>query len=127
MNSPDKLSMILQSSDYERMHGALVIASAALAAGKRVTLFFTMSATHILRPNWADPAYDTILATKGVAGIESLLDACIDLNATFMVCETGLRVAGLTTANLRDDINITEGSTVSFIADASETGAILYI
>ena len=45
MASPDKLSLIIQSGEYDRVHYALVMASAALAVGKPVTLFFTMAAT----------------------------------------------------------------------------------
>ena len=50
-----------------------------------------------------------------------------ELDAKFMVCELGLRATGLTPEDLRGDIAFAEGSAVSFLADASATGAILYI
>ena len=44
-----------------------------------------------------------------------------------MVCELGLRAEKLGRGDLRDDIQITEGSAVSFLSDASENGAMLYV
>ena len=127
MASPDKLSLIIQSGDYDRVHYALVMASAALAVGKPVTLFFTMAATRALTAGWADNSRETAFAADGLATFEELLAACSELDATFMVCELGLRAEKLGRGDLRDDIQITEGSAVSFLSDASENGAILYV
>lgn len=127
MASPDKLSLIIQSGDYDRVHYALVMASAALAVGKPVTLFFTMAATSALTAGWADNSRETTFAADGLATFEELLAACSELDATFMVCELGLRAEKLDRGDLRDDIQITEGSAVSFLSDASENGAMLYV
>lgn len=127
MASPDKLSLIIQSGDYDRVHYALVMASAGLAVGKPVTLFFTMAATSALTAGWADNSRETAFAADGLATFEELLAACSELDATFMVCELGLRAEKLGRGDLRDDIQITEGSAVSFLSDASENGAMLYI
>jgi peroxiredoxin family protein len=127
MASPDKLSLIIQSGDYDRVHYALVMASAALAVGKPVTLFFTMAATRALTAGWADNSRETTFAADGLATFEELLAACSELDATFMVCELGLRAEKLDRGDLRDDIQITEGSAVSFLSDASENGAMLYV
>jgi len=127
MASPDKLSLIIQSGDYDRVHYALVMASAALAVGKPVTLFFTMAATSALTAGWADNSRETAFAADGLATFEELLAACSELDATFMVCELGLRAEKLGRGDLRDDIQITEGSAVSVLSDASENGAMLYI
>ena len=127
MASPDKLSLIIQSGDYNRVHYALVMASAALAVGKPVTLFFTMAATRALTAGWADDVRETAFAADGLATFEGLLSACRELDATFMVCELGLRAEKLTTGDLRDDIPITGGSAVSFLSDASDNGAMLYV
>lgn len=127
MSSPDKLSIIVQSGEFGRVHYALVLASAALATGKPVTLFFTMDGTRALTAGWADTAREDALRSKGLATFEELLDACRELDATFMVCEMGLRACGLAAADLRPEIPLTEGSAVSFLADASATGAMLFI
>ena len=109
------------------MHYALVVTSAALAVGKPVTLFFTMAATSALTAGWADSSRETAFAADGLATFEELLAACSELDATFMVCELGLRAEKLGRGDLRDDIQITEGSAVSFLSDASENGAMLYV
>jgi len=127
MVSPDKLSLIVQSGDYDRVHYALVMGSAALATGKPVTLFFTMAGTRALTPGWADPKKEKAFTADGLATFEELLAACRDLEATFMVCELGLRAENLTAGDLRVDITITQGSAVSFLSDASGNGAMLYV
>lgn len=127
MASPNKLSLIIQSGDYDRVHYALVMASAALAVGKPVTLFFTMAATRALTASWADDARETAFAADGLATFEELLSACSELDATFMVCELGLRAEMLSREDLRGDIRITDGSAVSFLTDASDKGAMLYV
>ena len=101
--------------------------SAALATGKPVTLFFTMAGTRALTPGWADPEKEKIFAADGLATFEEMLTACRDLEATFMVCELGLRAENLTAGDLRGDIVITQGSAVSFLSDASANGAMLYV
>lgn len=127
MAAPDKLSLIIQSGEFDRVHYALVMASAALATGKDVTLFFTMEGTRAIIPGFADVPQETMLAQKNLATFEELIAACAEMDATFMVCEMGLRSTGIKRPQLRPDLRITEGSAVSFLADASADGAILYV
>ena len=47
-DTPKKLSLVVFSGTYEKVHYALVMASAALASGRDVTLFFTMDASRAL-------------------------------------------------------------------------------
>ena len=144
---PDKLSLVVFSGDFVRVHYALVMASAAAAIGRPVTLFFTMGASRALgrptadgRPGWYDlPAGETIdgaddggatddlLQRRGVGGFEELLAACVAMGVKIMVCEMGLRALGLTRSDLREDLPLTEGGVVTFLADASRDGAMLFI
>jgi len=127
MASPDKLSLIIQSGDFDRVHYALVMASAALATGRPVTLLFTMEGTRALIHGFADVPQETMLAQENLATFEELIAACSEMDAKFMVCEMGLRATGINRPRLRTDIDITDGSAVSFLADASADGAILYV
>lgn len=127
MAAPDKLSIIVFSGDYARVHYALVMASAAAATGKPVTLFFTMEATRALTPGWADPNNEAEYAGKGIGTFEELLSACIELDVTFMVCEMGRRASNVDVTDFRDDIPVAEGGAVTFMADASRHGAMLFI
>jgi peroxiredoxin family protein len=72
-------------------------------------------------------AQDAAMAEKGLASFEELLSACVTFMVTFMVCEMGLRAVDLTPADLRDDVPYREGGIVSFLADASATGATLFV
>lgn len=127
MESPDKLSIIVHSGDYDRVHYALVVASAAAATGKPVTLFFTMEGTRALTPGWADTDKEQAYTDKGIGTFEELLTACVELEVTFMVCEMGRRAVDLTPADLRTDVPVAEGGAVTFLNDASRDGAMLFV
>lgn len=139
--APDKLSIVVYAGDYGRVHYALAMASAAAAMNKPVTLFFTMAALRALTKHdgWRElPAgdiapgesggdQDSAMIAKGLAGFEELLEACVAFKVKVLVCEMGLRALGLAKTDLRDDIAYEEGGIVSFLADASASGATLFI
>ena len=137
---PDKLSLLVLSGHFERVHYALVVASAAAAIGTPVTLFFTNQALFSLAgkgpggAGWRSlpgaggrtgGAIDDERRARGVAGFEELLGACADLGVRFIACEMGLRAIGLDAAALRRDVPIEVAGVVTFIADASATGTML--
>ena len=141
---PDKLSIIVYAGYYDKVHYALVMAAAAAAIGRPVTLFFTMLACHALKtpsddgkPAWRDMPLseekgkggkkDDSFAKMGVATFEELLSSCAHLGVRFMVCEMGLRAIGLEGKPLRDDIPLEEGGLVTFLNDASKDGAMVFI
>lgn len=136
---PDKLSIILFDGAFDRVHYGLATASAALAIGRAVTLFFTMGACRALLAGegWRTmpvpsqdidaSGLDARFLERGTAGFEELLSACAALGAKIMVCEMGLRAMGIGTAELRDDLAYEEGGLVTFLEDASKDGAMLFI
>ena len=140
---PDTLSVIVSSGAFERVHYALVLASAAAAIGKPATLFFTHEALRALGAaddhgvaGWrrlaADAAEDGGAAddawrARGVAGFEELLSACVELGVRFIACEMGLRVMGLAAGDLRADVPIEVAGVVTLLGDASADGAMLML
>lgn len=138
-SGPDKLSIVVFSGFYDRVHYALVMAAAAAATNRAVTVFFTMGAARALErgQGWkrlpvSEGAMDaaTMDATfrqRNVASFEELLDSCVALGVTFMVCEMGLKALGMDAANLRPDIPLAQGGVVTFLADASKDGAMMFV
>lgn len=137
---PDKLSIVVFSGAFTKVHYALCMASAAAAVGKPATLFFTMKAVRALTaegPGWHRldgegdrrdaAAIDRDFALKGVATFDALLEACVELDVRFMVCEMGLKALGVEPAALRPDLPVEQGGLVTFMADASAGGAMLFI
>lgn len=138
-----KLSLVLFSGCYDKVHYALAMAAAALASNRAATLFFTMGAARALLaedaagPGWrallatedgaAPLAADAALIRKGIGGFEELLAACVALGGTVMVCEMGLRAIDVELAALRPDVPVTPGGLVSFLADASRHGAVVFV
>ncbi|MBT5374008.1 MAG: hypothetical protein HOI33_00465 [Rhodospirillaceae bacterium] len=137
------IALIVFSGDFERVHYALVTASAAAATNRPATLFFTHQATRALlekdsngTPGWHGLGgqddrkameIDAEYIKRGIAGFEELLTASNDLGVTFMVCEMGLRAIDLEDAPRRADIAIKTGGMVSFLSETNENGRIIFI
>lgn len=134
---PGKLSLVVLSGTYERVHYALALAASQLAIGRRATLFFTMGGIKGLlapagdgQPGWRaleGAKRDDAMSQAGLATFEELLAACADLGATLLVCEMGLKAEGLERADLRADVAIAEGGIVTFLNDARADGAIVVL
>lgn len=138
MAEHERLSVVLLSSAFERVHYALCMASAAAALERPATLFVTLGALRAFtaadasgRPGWtrlsiasdlAGPevgdggALDARYRSNGVAGFDELLEACRALGVEFMVCEMGLRALGLTPDALRVDLELRPGGLASLLA-----------
>jgi len=146
--SPDKLSIIVYDGHFDKVHYALVMASVAASIGRPVTLFFTMGACRVFglegddgKAAWrslplsvgvgeegqSGGELDDSFSSQGIATFEELLEACVLLEAKFMVCEMGLQAVGMKGVALRDDIPIEPGGAVTFLKDASKDGALIII
>ncbi|MGH6719204.1 MAG: hypothetical protein ACREER_07790 [Alphaproteobacteria bacterium] len=134
---PAKLSLVVLSGSYERVHYALALAASQLAIGRGATLFFTMGGIRGLlapaedgQPGWralAGAERDATMAREGLATFEDLIAACVELGAKFLVCEMGLRAEGLGVADLRTDVTVEQGGIVTWLNDARADGAMLVL
>jgi peroxiredoxin family protein len=135
----EALSIAVHAGDFDRVHYALVMASAAAASNRTVTLFFTGRAVHAMTgsagaPGWhalaaARPggaARDATLRARGVGGFEELLAACVELGAHVIVCEMALRAEAIDPARLRADLRHEIAGVVTFLNQAAG-GAIVFI
>ena len=142
MQGPDSLSIVVFAGGFDRVHYALVMASAAAATNRTVTLFFTGRALNALldspEPGWhrldpaddgsAPAARDDHFARNGLATFEELLGACVALGVTVMACEMGLKALGLPTGvGLRPDVPVQKGGVVTFLNESSAGGAMLFV
>ncbi|WP_428670432.1 DsrE family protein [Reyranella sp.] len=113
------LSIIVRSGKYEDAHYALAMASAALAVNQAAVLFFTMGGLRALmtQPALDDWQRDALNRQHGVGDFETLLQACIELGARFIVCEMGLRSLAIDRASLRADIPFTVAGIVTLLEE----------
>jgi peroxiredoxin family protein len=139
----ERLSILLLSGSFERVHYGLCMASTAAALERPVTLFVTLGALRALvaadatgRPGWMalpvteEPAgsevadggaLDARNRARGVAGFEELLQACATLHVEFMACEMGLRALGLQPEALRADLKLARGGLATLLARGGQT------
>lgn len=114
MSAP--LGVLLISGGHERAHYALMVATAAAAIGRDVTLFATNAGCHALRagtPLLADPR-EAALAAAGVATLAELLEAAEALGLRRIACEAGLRAEALHEAPLAAGVEV--AGLVTFLA-----------
>ena len=134
------ISIAVHAGAFDRVHYALVMASAAAASDRRAVLFFTGAAVAALTrradgtPGWhaleAAPegaaARDAAWRARKIAGFEELLGACRELGVRLIACEMALRVAGLETTALRSDLNPEVAGVVTFL-QAAAGGATVFV
>ena len=114
------VSVIVRSGDYESAHYALALASAAVAVNQKAVLFFTMGGLRALMgppPELEDWQRDAVNKQRGVGDFETLLQACIELGARFIVCEMGLRSLGIDRSELRTDVPFTVAGIVTLLEE----------
>lgn len=121
------LGVLLLSGAHDRAHYAFVAASGAAALGRQVTLFATNLGCHALCRDWSglsDAARDAVIEQRGVAGLSTLRDACIDMDVRLIACEAGLRAEALDPAMLLPQAEV--AGIATFFA-AVGTGQIITI
>ncbi|MDR3537176.1 MAG: DsrE/DsrF/DrsH-like family protein [Acetobacteraceae bacterium] len=105
----EPLGVLLLSGVHDRAHYAFVVASGAAALGRTVTVFATNSGCHALFSDWlglADAGRDARIRAVGVAGLDTLRDACLEMGVRLIACEAGLRGEGLDPAHLLPQVEI---------------------
>lgn len=134
-----KLSLVVASGTYEKVHYAFVMASGAAAIGIPVTMFFTMGACRAVLDGagWHElpsevagtnaQERDADFAEKGVATLDELIESAAELGVQFMICEMGLRAESLEDRGPRDGLDPTRTGVVTFLNDATPDGSIVYV
>ncbi len=127
MQSDAALGVLLLSGAHDRAHYAFVIASGAAALGRRVVLFATNLGCLALCRDWSglsDAARDAQIQAIGVAGLDTLRDACLDMDVRMIACEAGLRAEALDASLLLPQ---TEVAGIATFLSAVGTGQIIAI
>jgi peroxiredoxin family protein len=121
------LGILLLSGSHERAHYAFVVASGAAALGRAVVLFATNRGCLALCQDWSgltDAGRDTRIQSNGVAGLDTLRDACLEMDVRMIACEAGLRAELLEPSGLLPAVEV--GGIATFLA-AIGTGQIITI
>ena len=105
----DTLGLLLLSGSHDRAHYAFVLASGAASLGRSVVLFATNRGCLGLAKDWSgldDAARDARVHTAGVAGLEELREAAIELGVRLIACEAGLRAEGIDPGSLLPSVEV---------------------
>lgn len=106
---PERLGVLLLSGAHDRAHYAFVVATAAAALGREVTLFATNAGCRALLADWRgldDAARDGTVQARGVAGLDTLREAAAELSVRLVACEAGLRAEAIDPAGLLPGVEV---------------------
>ena len=105
----ERIGVLLLSGTHDRAHYAFVLASGAAALGRKVTIFATNAGCHALLGDWRglqNAERDAVIENRGVAGLETLRDACVEMGVRLIACESGLRAEGIDAAGLLAGVDV---------------------
>lgn len=121
----EPFGVLLLSGSHDRAHYAFVLATAAAAIGRDVTLFATNGGCRALLRDWRTldgAARDDTLRARGVAGLDALRDAADELAISLIACEAGLLGEALDPAELRPGVAV--AGVITFLA-AVRSGTVI--
>jgi peroxiredoxin family protein len=101
--------VLLLSGSHDRAHYAFVVASGAAALGRTVVLFATNQGCLALCRDWtglADADRDARIQANGVAGLDTLRDACLQMGVRMIACEAGLRAEAVDASRLLPGVEV---------------------
>ena len=107
------LSLMVISGQPERLHMALMSATAAAATGRPVLVFAAKSAVTAFKSGGWDAlggaAYDAGLLDKGVADFRVLMDAVKSMDVRFVICDQAMLEHGMTPGDLDPALSASVG------------------
>jgi uncharacterized protein len=121
----EPLGLLLLSGSHDRAHYAFVLASGAAALGRSVVLFASNRGCLGLAKVWSgldDAARDARVVAAGVAGLNELREASVELGVRLIACEAGLRAEGIDPGSLLPQVEV--AGVVTFLS-AVGTGQII--
>ncbi len=105
----EPLGILLISGTHDRAHYAFVLASGAAALGRTVVLFATNTGCRALMRDWTaleNSERDARVREAGVAGLEELREAALELGVRPIVCEAGMRSEGFDSGALLPEVEV---------------------
>jgi predicted peroxiredoxin len=104
---PCDLALLVVEARYERIHAAYMLAATAAAMGQNVLLFGMGAGVCAFCREWngLDGAEGgRMRAHAGVAGLDDLREAVVDMGVTLMVCDSGVKTLGLKAQDLLEGV-----------------------
>lgn len=105
----EPLGLLLLSGSHDRAHYAFVLASGAAALGRSVVLFASNRGCLALTTDWSaleDSGRDVRVQAAGVAGLDELREASLELGVRLIACEAGLRAEAIDPASLLPSVEV---------------------
>lgn len=143
MERKDKITIVLQSGDFDKLYSALIIGNGALAMGMEASIFFTFWGLQRLTKGGLDKGPLSKMHFLGlgkwmikrrmkkanVAPLERMLDDFKELGGRLLACDMTMEIMGLSKEDLRTDLLEDDDycAVGTYVAEARESSVTLYI
>ncbi len=137
----EKVTLIVQSGEMDKLYSALIIGNGALAMGMDVSMYFTFWGLERLKKGQLEQGplsrmhflglgkwlLNRRMKKANVRSLEEMLQDYVELGGKILACDMTMDIMGLEKDDLRDDI-ITEYCAVgTYIKEARESKITLFI
>ncbi|MHB0858490.1 MAG: DsrE/DsrF/DrsH-like family protein [Anaerolineae bacterium] len=137
----DRVTIVVQSGDMDKLYSALIIANGALAMGMEASLFFTFWGLQRLQKGGLEkgPLSKMHLLGLGkwmirrrmkkanVVSLERLMSDYKELGGRVIACDMTMEIMGIRREDLRQDWIDDCGSVGSYLQQARESSVTLFI
>lgn len=103
------LALLIVEARYERIHAAYMLAASAAAMGRTVLLFGMGAGVCAFCRAWTgleDGAGASTRERAGVAGLDVLRDAVVEMGGVLMVCDSGVKTLGVGAVDLLEQVQV---------------------
>ena len=141
-HSPEKITIIVHSGDFDKVYSAFIIGTGALASGMEVSMYFTfwglmrlkkkggldsgpLSKMHMFGlGKWM---VKRRMKKSGVASLERLAQDFKELGGKILACDMTMDIMGITAEELRQDLIAEYCAVGTYIEEARHSTVTLFI
>ncbi|MHB1295937.1 MAG: DsrE/DsrF/DrsH-like family protein [Anaerolineae bacterium] len=137
----DRVTIVVQSGDMDKLYSALIIANGALAMGMEASLFFTFWGLQRLQKGGLEKGPLSKMHMLGlgkwmirrrmkkahVATLERLMNDYKELGGRVIACDMTMEIMGIKREDLREDWIDDCGSVGSYLQQARDSSVTLFI
>ena len=137
----DKVTIVMQSGEMDKLYSALIIANGSLAMGMEASIYFTFWGLQRLQKGGLDKGplsrmhmlglgkemIKGRMEKAGVVSLEKLMKDFKELGGKIIACEMTMEIMGISREDLREEWIDEYGAVGSYIQEARDSTITLFI
>ena len=140
-NGKNKATIIVHSSDMDKIYSALIVANGALSMGMEASIFFTFWGLQRLKKDGLEKGPLSKMNMFGLgkwmvkrkmkaantASLDRMLSDFVELGGKILACDMTMEIMGIKREDLRDDLISDYCAVGTYVNEARESAITLFI